>query len=138
MFPEDFLFGASLSGFQFEMGYKTADELDENTDWYVWVHDRENIEKGVVSGDLPEDGPGYWHNYEKVHKLAKDFGMNILRVGIEWSRIFPKSTKGIEFGSDNMLGELDKISNKLALEHYRKIFEDIKNKGMKLFVDLNH
>ncbi|WP_277601318.1 hypothetical protein [Marinitoga sp. 38H-ov] len=35
-FPEDFLFGISMSGFQFEMGGK---EIDKYSDWYKWTHD---------------------------------------------------------------------------------------------------
>ena len=47
-----FMWGVSLSGFQFEMGGPGT--LDSNTDWYQWVHDAENIRKGFVSGDLPD------------------------------------------------------------------------------------
>jgi beta-glucosidase/6-phospho-beta-glucosidase/beta-galactosidase len=135
MFPKDFLFGASLSGFQFEMG---MNDVDENTDWYHWVRDMRNVLNGVVSGDLPENGADYWNKYEKVHSLAKDFDMNVLRIGIEWSRIFPESTEKVDYGSENMLQELDELANHDALEHYRKIMEDIKEKGLKLFLNLNH
>ncbi|WP_243679920.1 hypothetical protein [Vulcanisaeta souniana] len=57
-FPRSFRFGWSQAGFQSEMGIP-GDE-DPNSDWWVWVHDSENIMSGLVSGDLPENGPGYW------------------------------------------------------------------------------
>jgi len=40
-FPNNFLFGFSESGFQFEMGI--AGSEDPNSDWWIWVHDEENI-----------------------------------------------------------------------------------------------
>nr|WP_312058556.1 hypothetical protein [Fervidobacterium pennivorans] len=82
MFPKSFMFGASLSGFQFEMGNPNeVKELDTQTDWFVWVRDLENLLNGIVSGDLPENGAWYWRNYEKIHQLAVDFGMDTLRIG---------------------------------------------------------
>jgi beta-galactosidase len=71
-FPKNFLWGVSSSGFQFEMGHPLKECVDRNTDWFVWVHDKNNIEKGIVSGDLPENGPDYWHLYEKIMNLRKE------------------------------------------------------------------
>ncbi|MEM3464581.1 MAG: hypothetical protein QXL91_06925 [Candidatus Bathyarchaeia archaeon] len=42
-FGEKFLWGVSESGFQFEMGDSSGNSVDANTDWFVWVHDAENI-----------------------------------------------------------------------------------------------
>ncbi|HOL03846.1 MAG TPA: beta-galactosidase BgaS [Fervidobacterium sp.] len=139
MFPENFMFGASMSGFQFEMGNPSStEEIDPNSDWFVWVRESENLVNGIVSGDMPENGAWYWKQYDKVHSLAVDFGMDVLRIGIEWSRIFPTSTKHIPIDSPNLLEELDKIANKSAVAHYRKIMEDMKTKGLKVFVNLYH
>jgi beta-glucosidase/6-phospho-beta-glucosidase/beta-galactosidase len=131
MIPEEFLFGASLSGFQFEMG-GDREIIDENTDWFRWVHDEMNILTGVVSGDLPEDGPGYWRNFNAFHDLAEEAGMNSLRIGVEWSRIFPKPTFDVDGKS------LRKVCDMNAVDHYRSIMSDIKQRGMKLMVNLNH
>ncbi|RLF19672.1 MAG: glycoside hydrolase family 1 protein [Thermoprotei archaeon] len=152
MLPSGFLWGASASGFQFEMGDPAGKYIDPNTDWYVWVHDVDNIAKGIVSGDLPERGIGYWEFYSEDHELAKELGFNTYRIGIEWSRIFPKSTTKIEvevkrdsYGliedisiDESILSELDRIANKEAIEYYRAIIKDIKEKGMRVFVCLNH
>ncbi|MFO7882665.1 MAG: beta-galactosidase BgaS [Kosmotogaceae bacterium] len=129
MFKEDFLLGASLSGFQFEMGGKN---VDKNTDWYVWSTDKFNGLNGIVSGDKPENGPDYWENYETFHDLAVGCGMNAFRIGIEWSRIFPKAT----FGKN--IDEIQSIADMDAVEHYKTIMKDIKEKGMKLMINLNH
>ncbi|MEM2179501.1 MAG: beta-galactosidase BgaS [Nitrososphaeria archaeon] len=151
-FPKNFLWGVSLSGFQFEMGEPSGKGVDKNTDWFIWVHDTHNIERRIVSGDLPENGPGYWHFYENDHQLAKDMGLNSFRLGIEWSRIFPISTKEVkvdvernEFGriscisaKENFIDKMNEIANKDALNHYKKIIFDIINKNMKPIVCLNH
>ncbi|TRM97087.1 beta-galactosidase, partial [Sulfolobus sp. E1] len=87
-FPKSFKFGWSQAGFQSEMG--TPGSEDPNSDWYAWVHDQENIASGLVSGDFPENGPGYWGNYKMFHDNAEKMGLKIARIGVEWSRIFPK------------------------------------------------
>ncbi|MDI6691334.1 MAG: family 1 glycosylhydrolase [Candidatus Bathyarchaeota archaeon] len=151
-FPEKFLWGVSVSGFQFGMGDKSGRSLDPNTDWYVWVHDDENIRRGIVSGDLPENGVDYWSLYEKDHDLAKSLGLNAYRIGIEWSRIFPSSTKAVSVEFDyapdgnfsridvdaKALEGLEKLANNEALNHYRAVIEDLRMKGFKVFVCLNH
>lgn len=151
-FPKNFLWGVSSSGFQFEMGHPLKECVDRNTDWFIWVHDKNNIEKGIVSGDLPENGPDYWHLYEKDHELAKGIGLNSYRLGVEWSRIFPKPTKEVkvhvernEFGrissisaEENFLEKLDEIADNEVVNHYRKILNDIIQKNMKPIVCLNH
>jgi beta-galactosidase len=152
VFPKKFLWGVSISGFQFEMGDPSGKGLDPNTDWFVWVHDSENIRKKIVSGDLPENGVNYWGLYEKDHETAKELGLNVYRIGVEWSRIFPESTRKIEVGvkkasdgniaeidiDDETLEELDKTSDKEAVSHYRAVIEDLRTKDFRVFVCLNH
>jgi len=108
---------------------------DPNTDWLVWVHDLENIVSGLVSGDLSENGPGYWNLYKQDHDLADRIGMDGARIGIEWSRIFPKPTFDVKVDvvrdgggnivhidvSEKTLEELDRIANKDAVAHYREM-----------------
>ncbi len=149
MFTKDFKFGISMSGFQFEMGGE--DSLDPNTDWFVWVRDPVNLVSGLVSGDLPENGPDYWNRFREDHDLMRELGLNAIRIGLEWSRIFPRSTESVnvkmmkEDGNvievdvdEKALKELENVSNEKAVERYREIMEDIKSKGMYLMVDLNH
>jgi len=152
VFPEHFLWGVSMSGFQFEMGNAFGKGLDPNTDWFVWVHDSANIQKGLVSGDLPEDGVNYWSLYKKDHNIAKSLRLNAYRIGIEWSRIFPKTTSNIEVGIERAsdgniakieiderdLEELDKFADIEAVNHYRTVIENLRTKGFKVFVCLNH
>ncbi len=148
-FPKDFVFGFSESGFQFEMGLPGSE--DPNSDWWAWVHDTDNIRAGLVSGDFPEDGPGYWHLYRMDHDIAERLGMDAARLGMEWSRIFPKPTFDVKVDyslekryithidiKEEHLKKLDEIANKEAVEHYREIFQDWKARGKKLIVCLYH
>jgi beta-galactosidase len=119
-FPDDFKFGWSQSGFQFEMGGKGP--LDSNSDWFAWVHDKENIIGGLVSGDLPEKGVGYLSDYHKYHLNAQEMSLNTVRIGIEWSRLIPEKRK---------------VDEK-AVQTYREILKDLKNLGFHVILNLYH
>ena len=148
MFPKGFKFGFSEAGFQFEMGIS---DPDPNTDWYAWSHDEYNIKNKLVSGDFPENGAGYWDLYEKDHAMASYIGMNAARLGIEWSRIFPRSTEEVTVSVDEEnddvfhvditekdMEKLEKVSSSRAVKHYRDIFTDLKNRGSYLILNLYH
>jgi len=151
-FSKDFLWGVSQSGFQFEMGDPLGRSVDANTDWYNWVHDPINIKKGVVKGDLPEDGIDYWNKYKQDHEIAKSLGLNAFRIGIEWSRIFPKNTSPVKVGierdedrtiskieiNDTIIEKLQEMADNNALAHYRMIIEDLRSRGLMVFICLNH
>ncbi len=119
-FPDNFRFGWSQSGFQFEMGGGSA--IDPNSDWYKWVHDKENLIAGVVSGDLPEMGVGYLKEYRYFHREGAKMGLNTIRLGTEWSRLFPTP------------GEV----NQAAVSQYREILKDLKGMGYHVILNLYH
>ncbi|AOL16512.1 beta-galactosidase [Sulfolobus sp. A20] len=147
-FPKSFKFGWSQAGFQSEMG--TPGSEDPNSDWYAWVHDQENIASGLVSGDFPENGPGYWGNYKMFHDNAEKMGLKIARIGVEWSRIFPKplpKPEGFDENkndvvhveiNENVLRRMDEYANKDAINHYREIFTDLKSRGFHFVLNMYH
>ena len=147
--PSKLPLGISQSGFQFEMGVKGSE--DRNSDWWVWTHDPDNIALGIVSGDLPENGPGYWDLYHVDHDIMEWLGVEILRIGIEWSRIFPKPTYEVSVDyelkgnslvyvdvKESSLRKLDELANRTAVRRYREIVSDWKRRGKVLIVNLNH
>ncbi len=153
MFPENFYWGVSQSGFQFEMGDKYRRHIDPNTDWWHWVRDRSNVEKGLVSGDLPEEGVNSYELYERDHEIAKEMGLNAYRIGIEWSRIFPWPTTyvDVDYSVDSSydlvkrvridastLEELDELANQREVLYYRRVISSLREKGFKVIVNLNH
>ena len=148
--PKSFRFGWSQAGFQSEMG--TPGSEDPNSDWYVWVHDPENIASGLVSGDLPEHGPGYWGLYRMFHDNATKMGLDIARIGVEWSRIFPKPMPeppqgNVEVKGDSVLmvhvderdlKALDSAANQDSVKHYGEIFSDLKARGIYFILNFYH
>lgn len=148
--PKSFAIGFSESGFQFEMGFPGLE--DPNSDWWQWVHDGDNIASGLVSGDLPEQGPAYLALYREDHDMAVRLGADIIRIGVEWSRVMPKPTKSVSVDverddsgvissvhvDEKSLRELRELSNKRALEKYREIAKDWTGRGKRLIINLNH
>src|SRR4051794_18940598 len=116
--------------------------VDSRSDWWVWTHDRKNIDGGVVSGDRPERGPGHWALYRRDARLARDkLHSNAFRIGIEWSRIFPRSTASVQVGKRITradLKRLDRLANQNAVRHYMAELRYLHKLGMTPFVTINH
>ena len=152
MLGESFRWGVSSSAFQFEMGDPYRRFLDTRSDWWVWVRDPFNVSTGRVSGDLPEDGVDYAELYRLDHELARGLGLNIYRVSVEWSRIFPCSTAQVDVDfevdgnglvKDVRVGEeelrrLDGVADRRYVEFYRRLLGDLRGRGFKVIVNLHH
>jgi beta-galactosidase len=131
-FPKDFQWGVAIAGFQAEPGL--GRNLDPGSDWWLWSHDPANIADGVVSGDRPEDGPGFLaRNRRDLGLAAKRLNLKAFRFGIEWSRVFPRSTEGI-----TGMKALDRVANKRAIRRYRGILRHARRLGLKPWVTINH
>jgi beta-galactosidase len=139
-FPADFLWGTAISGFQSEMG--VGSPADPTTDWWVWVHDPDNIAGGRVSGELPESGPGFYDLYERDARLArKGLRNDAIRLGIEWSRLFPVSTAGVDASggfTPAVLAALDALADPVEVAHYRAVFAALRARRLEPMVTLNH
>ena len=149
-FPEGFLWGTATAAFQIEMG---RGEPSTQSDWYAWVHDTDNITCGRVSGDLPEDGPGFWELYPVDFRLAREeLGNNAVRLSLDWSRIFPHSTESVrvvvehdrfgnvssvDVGEEAMLG-LREMADGAAVQRYREILSKAKEMGLTVLLTLYH
>lgn len=149
-FPPNFIFGTAISAFQTEMGM-SEDSIVRNSDWFEWVHNEKNIKEGIVSGDFPEHGDGFWDLYREDINNAKYMGNNSIRLSIEWPRIFPESTEKIYadvqyengnivsvFLPENDFKEMLQIANQNAIEHYKEIFTYIKEAGLSILLTLYH
>lgn len=132
-FPRNFLWGTAISGFQSEAGGQPAN-ADTRSDWWAWSHDAQNIEQRRVSGDLVERGPGHWRLFRRDAGLARRrLGANAFRFSIEWSRIFPRSTRGARTPR-----QLDRLANQAAVRHYAAELRAIRRRGMEPVLTLNH
>ena len=131
-FPKSFQWGVATAGFQSEMG--RGRDLDRRSDWFAWTHDSDNIADGTVTADRPEDGPGFFARYRgDVNLAASDLHLKAFRLGIEWSRIFPRSTRKAD-----TLKQLDKLANHNALRKYRRILAYIHARGLNPWVTMSH
>lgn len=86
----------------------------ENNDWA----------KSARDGKVPVCGQAcdQYHRYEEDFDLAKELGHNAHRFSIEWSRIEPEE------------GKFDEE----AVEHYRKVLESLRARGIEPFVTIWH
>ncbi len=139
-FPPGFLFGAAIAGFQVDMGCPTipAEKCDDpNSDWYQFVTDPRMLaikDQIGLSGDPPSDGPGFFELYPQDLARAKnDAKLDAVRLSIEWSRIFPTSTVGV-----NGYDALKAIASKDGIAYYHHIFATMKELGLTPLVTLNH
>ena len=139
-FPDGFLFGAATAGFQSDMGCPTLppDVCDDTrSDWYQFVTSPEMLASGrtFLSGDDPSAvGPGHWELFETDLDLAaRECNHNAFRMSIEWSRIFPDSTIGVE-GYENLRAAADAR----AVAHYHEVFRAMKARGLTPLVTLHH
>ncbi len=105
--PTGFLLGAASAAHQVE-----GDNF--NNDW--WHAEQE--------GKLPRSGKvaDHYNRYEEDFLLAKNIGLNAMRISIEWSRIEP------------VQGRWDAT----AIEHYRKVLKKMKELGLTRMVTLHH
>lgn len=139
-FPRSFLFGTATAGFQSDMGCPTLPKSvcnDPNSDWdaFVTSPQMQADPTTYLSGQDPEVvGPGMWELYQSDFDLAKNqLHNNAARVSIEWSRIFPKSTVGVEG-----YAALKKIASASAIAHYHAEFQALIDRGMTPLVTIDH
>ncbi len=138
-FPDGFLFGAAIAGFQVDMGCPTLSPAlceDRRSDWYQLITSQAQITPSVATNftfDAPTTGPGHWELFDQDFARAKDeAGLNSVRISIEWSRIFPNATDGLEGAA------LSAAASGPAVERYHAMFASLKAKGLVPMVTLNH
>jgi beta-galactosidase len=140
-FPQHFLWGTASSGFQSEAGGTPA-RVDRRSDWYAFSSDPGLIAQGLVSGDRIADGPGFLHSWRgDLKRAGGELANNAIRLGIEWSRIFPRSTARVETGRHVSIGELrklDAIADQRAVARYRRILKGARRRGLEMMLTLNH
>jgi len=140
-FPRGFLWGTATAGFQVEAGGGRANS-DRRSDWWAFTTDPDLIRAGVVSGDRVDRGPGFWRTWRgDLDRARRRLGSNAIRLGLEWSRIFPRSTARIHTGrrvGRADLRRLDRVADAGAVRRYRRIIRGAHRRGMQVLLTLNH
>ena len=138
-FSPGFLLGTAIAGFQAEMGCPTIPAAtceDRGSDWYAWITTPKLLaDPGTyLQGDPPSSGPGFYELYpQDLDRAATGLHSNALRTSLEWSRIFPHSTVGIE-GYD----ALRAAANPDALAWYHALFAAMRARKLAPLVTLIH
>ena len=141
--PLPFAFGTAIAGFQVDMGCPTlpaAQCEDANSDWYQYITTDRLVKNWLLfeSGNPPSAGPGFYELYkDDIARAggsgAGQLGSKVLRLSIEWSRIFPTSTVGVTGFAD-----LHAHADQAALAFYHAVFAELRGRGMRPSVTINH
>jgi beta-glucosidase len=109
-FPRGFLWGVSTASHQVEGG-------TTNNQWSAWEE-----EGRIKSGERVGLACDWWNHAELDFDLARDLGINSLRLSLEWSRIEPQE------------GRFDAP----ALERYSQMLRALIERGIQPVVCLHH
>ena len=139
-FPEGFVFGTAIAGFQADMGCPSltpSECSDRASDWYQFTTDRATTTSpgAHLSGQDPERvGPGFWELFsEDIARADEQLHNGGLRFSLEWSRIFPTATDGVQ-GHE----ALRALADPRALARYHAMLTELNARGMQPVVTLNH
>ncbi len=138
-FPAGFYYGVATAGFQNDPGCPTvpdAECIDSHSDWYDFVTSKEikNDPSTFVTGEPLQHAPGSYELFAEDFDLVKDqLGGNAVRLSLEWSRIFPTSTVGVE-GYE----ALKNLADPKALAHYHAVFAALSQRHLLPLVTLHH
>lgn len=108
--PKGFLWGVAISAYQSEGNNTNAD---------AWL--MENLQPSMFkerSGDACDS----YHRYDEDFAIAEGLGLNAYRLGVEWARIEPS----------------EGAYSNAELDHYARMLEACKARGLKPIVTLNH
>ena len=111
-FPEGFIFGSATAGHQIE-----GDNIHSNN-WAFEIEQNKINPKFELSGKACNS----YCMWEEDNALVKQLGHRMYRMSTEWSRIEPE--EGCFLQSE--------------VDHYLKIFESLKQSGIKICVSLVH
>ncbi|HNO40381.1 MAG TPA: family 1 glycosylhydrolase, partial [Marmoricola sp.] len=107
----DLLIGTATAALQIEGG-------DRNNNWYDWAQ----LPGAIKDGSTPLRATDHWARWREDTELMASLGLEVYRMGVEWSRIEPRP------------GEFDPA----AIEHYRKEIGLLRERGIAPLVTLHH
>ena len=113
-FPENFLWGASISAHQTEGAYQADGKGLSVQD----TRQRDNHE--IADFTIAVD---HYYQYKEDIRLLAEMGIKIFRFSIAWTRIFPKGR-----------GEV----NQLGVQHYSDVIDELLKYNIQPYITLNH
>jgi beta-glucosidase len=114
-FPPGFLWGTAIAPYQVEGGL-TGD------DWYAW-----ETECRVCTGERADDGPDFFAHWEADLDAAAAMKNTSIRLGIDWSRLFPTEQALLDLAPDPS-----------AVARYHQILAGARARGLEPMLTLHH
>ena len=115
-FPDDFMWGAATAAYQIE-GSRTADGGGE----CLW--DEFARQGGTLNCDSGEMAADHYNRYPQDHALARDLGLQSLRMSISWPRISPDGSGAL---------------NQAGFDHYDRVLDSLEHNGLVPMITLFH
>uniref|UniRef100_A0ACD5YWQ8 Uncharacterized protein n=1 Tax=Avena sativa TaxID=4498 RepID=A0ACD5YWQ8_AVESA len=115
-FPQDFVFGAGTSAYQYE-GAVSEDGRSPSF-WDTFTHAGKMPDKSTA--DVSADG---YHKYKEDIKLISDTGLEAYRFSISWSRLIPNGRGAV---------------NPKGLQYYNNIIDELVKRGIQIHITLYH
>ncbi|HRV69827.1 MAG TPA: family 1 glycosylhydrolase [Marmoricola sp.] len=107
----DLMIGTATAALQIEGG-------DRNNNWYDWA----SLPGTIKDGTTPLRATDHWRRWREDTELMATLGLQVYRMGVEWSRIEPRPG---EFSSE-------------AIDHYREEIGLLRERGVRPLVTLHH
>ena len=115
-FPDGFLWGTSMSGYQ-------AEGNNIHSDYYhLELEDMKNPSEKRRFLEPSGMSANHFNLFEEDFRLMKDLGLKAHRTTFEWARLFPEK------------GKFDT----LAGDHYSRVIDSMLQNGLRPFICLNH
>lgn len=109
-FPDGFTWGTATAAHQIEGG-------NTNNDWWAFEHDPSS-----PAAESSGDGCDSYHRWREDADIVAELGLDNYRFSLEWSRIEPAD------------GEFSQA----ALDHYARVCEGLKERGIDPVVTFHH
>jgi beta-glucosidase len=113
-YPSQFLWGTATAPYQVEGNL-------HDSDWYQWDQSPAN-----PSMQHADDGPDEYDFFDRDFQLAEGMANNAVRLGIDWSRLFPQQAS------------FPSAPDATALAHYHALFASMKAHHLTPMVTLYH
>ena len=116
-YPKGFLWGCATAAYQIEGGAK--DDGRGPSLWDVFSHTPGKTHNGET-GDVADDS---YHLYKEDTQLLKNLGVQVYRMSISWSRVFPTGK-----------GEV----NQKGLDYYKNVVDELLANNITPYITMFH
>lgn len=127
-FPKDFLWGGALAANQAEGAWdadgKGESILDHLTGGAVDRFRELTLEIEPDTYYPSQEAIDFYHRYPEDIALFAEMGYTVLRLSINWTRIFPRGD--------------EQAPNQSGVEHYRQVFQECRKHGIEPLVTISH